>query len=86
MSETAQADALERNLLEGTASFEEIADALGISVRTVQRMGLRYFVVRRKRRAVIALAREKLLAELKGGPLPPARGRGRPRKSTYQAA
>jgi hypothetical protein len=73
-------EALKQTLLEGTASFEEIAKALGIDVRTVYRLELPYIVVKRKRRAVIALAREKLMSRIKD-PLASPRGRGRPRKA-----
>jgi hypothetical protein len=82
MSETARTSDetnIRDTLLEGTATFEEIARALGVTKRTVYRMNLPFVHVAGKRRAPLALAREQLMARVQGGPLPPPRAPGRPR-------
>jgi hypothetical protein len=75
---------LRGELLAGTASYEEIAAALDVTVRTVYRMNLPSIFVAGKRRAVIAEAREYLMRRRRRPlELPPPRGRGRPRKDQH---
>jgi hypothetical protein len=73
------ATAIKDALLAGTATFKEIAEALGVTERTVYRMNLPYTIVGGKRRAPLDQARQKIMARVKNGTLPPPRGRGRPR-------
>jgi hypothetical protein len=72
-------------LLSGTATFKEIAEALGVTERTVYRLNLPFVRVAGKRRAVLAQAREKLMRHVHGGE-PPPRRRGRPRRASPEAA
>lgn len=67
-------------LLEGLATDVELAEALGVSVRTVYRLELPYVKVANRRLYDVAKAREKLMRN-RGGELPPPRPRGRPRKT-----
>jgi hypothetical protein len=87
MSDGAQstsATSIKNVLLEGTATFEEIGAALGVTTRTVYRLGLPFFIVGGKRRAVLTLARERLLARQTSHELPSPRRPGKPRKDTAQ--
>ena len=70
---------IKATLLEGTATIAEIAQALGCSERTVYRMNLPYVIVAGKRRAPLALARERIMAGVRNCDPPPPRPRGRPR-------
>jgi hypothetical protein len=72
-------------LLGGTANFKEIAAALGCSERTIYRLDLPYILVAGERRAVLALAREKIMANMQRGDPPPPRAPGRPRTSPGKA-
>ena len=66
---------IKQMLLGGTANFKEIAAALGCSERTIYRLNLPYILVAGRRHAVLALAREKLMANMQRAT---RRRRGRP--------
>lgn len=54
---------LRETLLRGLAPEEEVAEALDVSRRTIQRLGLPYIRIGRRRMYVIAAARERILPE-----------------------
>ena len=65
-------------LLEGLATEEQIAQAIGKHKRSVARWNLPAVWIGRTKYIVLAKAREKLLRNQKGGDLPAPRGSGRP--------
>jgi hypothetical protein len=77
---SSEAADLREQLLEGYAGEVEIAEALGVSVRTVYRLGLPYIKVANRRFYHVAGSREKLTHKRAGSDPPPPRHRGRPRK------
>jgi hypothetical protein len=56
-------DILRTMLLDGLAPEQEVADALGVSTRTVQRLGLPFIRLGRRRMYVVDGSRKKIRCE-----------------------